>query len=273
MLASPVPIYLGCAGLIVGSLGLGAQYLIGGNSGSATDASGPPLFAQSVEEALLPADRWTSQNRGVAHYGPMVELLTTPARSTAASSVAAHPQQNSPVAAREAQTAEPQRAEPQRAEPAQEQPRTAPREVVRDTSQPQPRQSRRTRNQRDRHEVREDTTASAEQIDPREARAQATRQETRGQERRRTATQDVETREQGARRSERRYRDRDDAEVVEPPSRYDRRRVERDDRRLRDDERRVVIREEIREPDQRMVRGPEREGGFSPFRLFGIFDR
>ena len=47
----------------------------------------------------------------------------------------------------------------------------------------------------------------------------------------------------------------------------------RPDRRQRDGER-VVVREEIREPEQRVVRGPEqRDGGFSPFRLFGIFDR
>jgi hypothetical protein len=245
MLASPVPIYLGCAGLIVGSLGLGAQYLIGGNPGSATNASEPPLFAQSVEEATLPAERWTSQNPGIAHYGPMVELLTTPARSTAASSAVADPQQNPPLATHQVQ----------KAEPAAEQPRAAPREVVRDLSQPQTRQSRRTKNQRNRNEVREETAAPTEQIDPREARAQATRKETRGQERR--------------------YRDRgrDEAEVVEPRSRSDRRRVERDDRRLRDDERRVVIQEEIREPEQGMVRGPERGGGFSPFRLFGIFDQ
>ena len=227
MLASPVPIYLGCAGLIVGSLGLGAQYLIGGNPGSATNASEPPLFAQSVEEATLPAERWTSQNRGVAHYAPMVELMTTSARSNE-------------------QPSEPSN---QATERAQEQPR----EAVRDLSKPQTRQSRRAKNQRNRNEMREETAASAEQVDPREVRAQATRKETRGQERR--------------------YRDRgrDEAEVVEPRSRSDRRRVERDDRRLRDDDRRVVIREEIREPEQRIVRGPERE--FSPFGLFGIFDQ
>ncbi len=46
------------------------------------------------------------------------------------------------------------------------------------------------------------------------------------------------------------------------------------DRRARDGERRVVVREETREPEQRVVRGPEqREVGFSPFRLFGIFDQ
>jgi hypothetical protein len=41
----------------------------------------------------------------------------------------------------------------------------------------------------------------------------------------------------------------------------------------------VVVREETREPEQRVVRGPEQRGleqrdvGFSPFRLFGIFDQ
>ena len=234
MPGSPVPIYLGCAGLIVGSLGLGAQHMLGGNSVSATNtAAEQPLFARSVEEASLPATGWPSQNASVAHYHPMVELLTTPARST----------QPPPAVA-----AQPER--PPIAEQPQQEPRAAPREIVRDLSQPQSRQSRRTRNTRE-------ATAPTEQTDPHEARTQ---------ERQRNAAQvETDKRDGGSRRSERRYRDRDDAEAVETRA--------RPDRRQRDGER-VVVREETREPEQRVVRGPEqREGAFTPFRLFGIFDR
>ena len=234
MPGSPVPIYLGCAGLIVGSLGLGAQHMLGGNSVSATNTTEQPLFARSVEEASLPATGWPSQNVSVAHYEPMVELLTTPARST-----------QPPAGGRRSR----RRAPPMAQQPQQE-PRAAPREIVRDLSQPQGRQSRRARDTRE-------TAASTEQADPREARTQ---------ERQRNAAQaETDKRDGGSRRSERRYRDRDDAEAVDMRS--------RPDRRQRDGER-VVVREEIREPEQRVVRGPEqRDGGFSPFRLFGIFDR
>src|SRR5215213_10260203 len=97
MLASPVPIYLGCAGLIVGSLGLGAQYMLGGNSVSATNAeTEQPLFARSVEEASLPASNWSSQNPNVAHHEPMVKLLTTPSRSPVTATPQANPPQANP---------------------------------------------------------------------------------------------------------------------------------------------------------------------------------
>lgn len=227
MPGSPIPIYLGCAGLIVGSLGLGAQHMLGGNSVPATNtAVEQPLFARSVEEASLPAKDWSSQNAGVAHYSPMVELLTTPARSTQPPAATAQPK-SPPIA---------------------EQPQQEPREVVRDLSQPQSRQSRRTRNARE-------VTAPTEQPDPREARTQ---------ERQRNAAQaETDKRDGGPRRSERRYRDREDAEAVETRA--------RPERRQRD---RVVVREDTREPEQRVVRGPEQgESGFTPFRLFGIFDR
>ena len=72
-------------------------------------------------------------------------------------------------------------------------------------------------------------------------------------------------------RSERRYGNRDDAEAADMRSRSDRRRVEVEEPQQRGGERRVIVREE---PEQRIVRGPEqRDVGFSPFRLFGIFDR
>jgi hypothetical protein len=235
MPGSPVPIYLGCAGLIVGSLGLGAQHLLGGNSVSSTSSTPEqPLFARSVEQASLPMERWSSQNRDVAYYGPMVELLTTPTSSTPAPAM-----EPSPTAAQQEQQPA-----------AAEEPRAAPREVVRDLPQQQTNQSRRTRNQRSKDDARarNEATVSTEQADPRDVRAQD-RQQT------------------GPRRSERRYRDREEAEPTD--TRF------RSERRQRDGERRVAIREETREPEQRVVRGPEqREGfGFSPFRLFGIFDR
>jgi len=231
MPGSPIPIYLGCAGLIVGSLGLGAQHMLGGNSvPAANTAVEQPLFARSVEEASLPAKDWSSQNASVAHYDPMVELLTTPARSTRPPAAAAQPKS------------------PPTAEQPQQEPRAAPREVVRDLSQPQTRQSQRARNPRE-------VTAPTEQTDPREARTQ---------ERQRNAAQaETDKRDGGPRRSERRYRDREDAEAVETRARPDRRQRER-----------VVVREDTREPEQRIVQGPEqREGGLTPFRLFGIFDR
>jgi hypothetical protein len=269
MLASPVPIYLGCAGLIVGGLGLGAHHMLGAGSGSAQDAAAEqPLFAKSVEHASLPATQWPSKNVDVAYYEPMVELLTRPTSSVPApladpSRVAAAPQQEPPRDVAPAPQSSPTTV--------QEQPRAAPREVVRDLSAQPGKQSKRARNQRQRDDARAGNgdTASTEQVDPREARTQ---------ERQRTATQ-VDTERRDGRRSERRYRDRDDADEIDARSRSDRRGREVEERRPRDGERRVVIREETREPEQRVMRGPEQRGpeqrdlGFSPFRLFGIFDQ
>jgi Spy/CpxP family protein refolding chaperone len=238
MPVSPVPIYLGWAGLIVGSLGLGAQHLLSGSSGSAINTTAEqPLFARSVEEASLPATGWPTQHVGVAHYNPMVELLTTPARS--------------------AQSMQLPAAEPSQTVGQSQSEQHAPREVVRDLSQT--RQSRRSRNQRNRHDARaNEETVSNEQVDPRAARAEVDGRK-------------ADRRESRSRRSERRYRDRDDS--ADTHMRSDRRRVETEDERPPAGERRVV-REEIREPEPRVVRGPEpRDGGFTPFRMFGIFDR
>jgi len=216
MLASPLPIYLGCAGLIVGTLGLGAHQMLGGGSVSSKDATAEqPLFARSVEQASLPATQWPPKNVDVAYYGPMVELLTQPTSSAPAP--LADPSRVAAAAQHEQQ------------QPARDAAPAAPREVVRDLSPQQAKQTKRAKNQRPRDDARSGgETAAAEPVDPREARA--------------------------------RYRD----DADEP----------RADRRGRDGERRVVIREEIREPEPRVVRGPEqREVGFSPFRLFGIFDQ
>jgi ribonuclease E len=260
MLSSPVPIYLGCAGLIVGGLGLGAQHLLGGgNSVSAIDTSEQPLFARSVEEASLPtsawpSQTWPSQNRNVAHFEPMVELLTTPARP-------AQPE-NPPAATRDNPN--------QNAQRAQEEPRAASREVVRDVPQQQTTQPRRSRNQQSRGDARgrNDAAPPVEQADPRDGSAQ---EQPRAQERQRASTES-EKREQGSRRSSRRYQEREDTEPVDERSSPDRRRVEQDDRRQREREPRVVIREE---PEQRFGRGPEyREGpGFNPLGIFGAFER
>ena len=268
MHGSPVPIYLGCAGLIVGSLGLGAQHLLGGDSSATNAGSQPPLFARSVEQASLPTERWSSQNRDVAYYGPMVELLTQPTSSTPAPAMEPSPtaavtqqEQQSAAAPRDIPNtrsqppvrevapapAPPTTGSVQTTERAQEEPRAVPREVVRDLPREQTRQSKRTRNAR----TRDDVTAPTEQADPR----------------------DSERRDPAPRRAERRYRDREDSEPVETRSRADRPRPELEERRQREGERRVVIREETREPEQRVVRGPEQGFGFSPFRLFGIFDQ
>jgi hypothetical protein len=240
MLASPVPIYLGVAGVIVGSLGLGAQYLIGGNAVTASGATTEqPLFARSVEQASLPATPWTSPNpgapnpgvpsQGVAHYGPMMELLAQPTRSTE----------------RTAQASAQQQPEPRREQAST----TAPRETMRDGPQQQSRQPRRTRNTRLRDETRTgNDTSTATEPDARDARAEAPR-----------------------RRYDRRARSREESEAVDTRSRSDRQRFEPDERRLREPDPRVVIREETREPE-RSVRGPEPREGFTPFRVFGIFD-
>jgi hypothetical protein len=276
MLTSPVAIYLGCAGLIVGSLGLGAQYMLGGNSVSATNNNAvsatndatpkQPLFARSVEEASLPSSHWASHHPDVAHYESMVKPLTTPSAPPAPA--AATPQANAP------QATAPQASAPQTNSPAvshdvpapKAAERTQPREAVRDIPQ-QTQPPKRTRNAR----TRDDATASTEQADPRDAYAKADR-EARSRERQRNATQvDSERRDPGSRRSERRYGNRDDAEFADTRSRSDRRRVEVEDDRPRRGERRVIVQEE---PEPRIVRGPEqRDGGFSPFRLFGIFER
>jgi hypothetical protein len=241
MLASPVSIYLGVAGVIVGSLGLGAQYLIGGNAVTASGATTEqPLFAQSVEQASLPATPWTSPhpavpNPGVAHYGPMVELLTQPMRSTDPKAQASAAQQQP---------------ESHREQASREQASTAaPREIVRDGPQQQARQPRRTRNARARDEARtgNDTSVQTEP-DARDARAEAPR-----------------------RRYDRRTRSREESEVVDTRSRSERRRFESDERRPREGGPRVVIHEESRE-SERFVRGGEPREGFTPFRMFGIID-
>lgn len=252
MLASPLPVYLGCAGLLVGSLGLGAQYLIGGNSvGATNDISEQPLFARSVEEAALPTTPWPSQDSAVAHYGPMMDLLSQPARSTEPT-----PQTNAALQ------------DPTPAADAHK-PAAAPREVVRDVPQQQIRQSRRSKNARarDQARAREDSDTAIEPA-ARDARAEALAEERpRGQELQRGARtgERTETRDGRSRRYDRRTRSRDDAdaEVVDarPDHRFDERRP------------RWGVREEIREPAERFVRGAEPREGFSPFRMFGIFDQ
>jgi hypothetical protein len=188
MLASPLPIYLGCAGLIVGSLGLGANHMLGGGSGPSTNkdaAMEQPLFAKSVEQASLPTTEWPSKNVDVAYYGPMVELLTQPTASVPApladpSRVAAT-QETSQGQQPPTRDVAPASQSPSTTAHVQEQPRAAPREVVRDLSPRQSRQSRRPKNQHQRDDARAGReTASTEQVDPRETRAQ---------ERQRTATQ------------------------------------------------------------------------------------
>jgi hypothetical protein len=133
----------------------------------------------------------------------------------------------------------------------EEPPVAAPREIVRDVPREQLKQSsRRAKNPR----ARNDAGVSSE---PSEQRA------TRERGRQRAEIQDeAEERNVEPRRAGRRYQDRDESEPVDIRSRSERGGP------------RAVIREETREPE-RYVRGPEqRESlGFSPFRLFGIFDQ
>ncbi|MBX9772884.1 MAG: hypothetical protein K2Y71_00615 [Xanthobacteraceae bacterium] len=255
MLSSPVPIYLGCAGLIVGALGLSAHSMLGGNSFPASNAEpNQPLFARSVEEASLPASHWPTQQPSVAYYDPMVRLLTTPSRSVAPVPVIATPQaglrQANPTPA----------AQPQAME-SQQEPRAAPHEIARDMPR-QTKTSKRSRSAR----TRDDAVTSREQVDGRDAYARVDR------ESRQLDPRQVDSeRHEGSRRLDRRYGNRYDSEPIDARSRSDRQRVEVDERGQRERERRVIIREE---PHPRIVRGPEqREGGFTPFSMFGAFGR
>jgi hypothetical protein len=243
MVAHPVPIYLGCAGLIIGTLGLGAHHMLGGDRVGNT-APEQPLFAKSVEQAALPAPRWSfqnnqNQNPGVAFHEPMVELLTTGASPEAAQAAAA--------AARE--------------EPAATQP-----EAVREIPVPQA-------------PAREVTaTASAPVPAPRvqgEAGVAAPRE----------AVREVpqQQAEQPPKRTKNTRRAKTGSETSNPRSASERRRRVPEERRQREPEQRVIVREVVREPpgprvrevvrepEPRIVRAPE--PGFSPFRLFGIFDQ
>ena len=136
-----------------------------------------PLFAKSVEQASLPTTQWPSKNVDVAYYGPMVELLTQPTSSVPApladpSRVAAQLPEQAQPSARDVAPA-PQSPSTTTAQ-AQEQPRAAPREVVRELSPQQSKQSRRARDQRQRDDARAGAeTAATEQVDPREARTQS----------------------------------------------------------------------------------------------------
>jgi hypothetical protein len=232
MPASSVPIYLGCAGLIVGGLGLGAQHLLGEKLVPATSAQPePPLFAQSVEEALLPTEGWPAQSPRVAFYEPTVELMMRAAAASAAAPSSAPTQSGQTGAVHEERTA-------------------APREVVRDV----PRQQTRQSSPRAKSRTKEAATTSVEP-DPRDARAQADpgylprRSDRRSRERSEIEPVDPRSRYDRRQRGpdERRYRERAPRVIVE-------------DIRGRDD---------IREPEPRYVRPPQPREGFSPLGILG----
>jgi len=239
MVAHPVPIYLGCAGLIVGTLGLGAHHMVGGNS-VATTARVQPLFARSVEEAALPAPRWHHQNQqqqqqpGVAFHEPMVELLTTGASPEAAQAAA------------------------ERAEPT-----TPQREAVRQIPVP-PASQAPPREPAAAGEIA--ATASAPVKAP-HVQAEA------GVAARREVVRDVprQQAEQPPKRTKNVRRAKSDSETSNQRSASERRPRAPEDRRQREPEQRVIVRELAREPEPRIVRAPE--SGFNPFRLFGIFDQ
>ena len=140
-------------------------------------------------------------------------------------------------------------AEPsQSAAPRQEEPPAAtPREVVRDVPHEQVKQSsRRAKNSRPKNE-----SASNESSD----------QTIRERGRQRAGVQDdVEERNVEPRRFGRRYQGREESEPVEMRSHAER------------GGQRVVIREEPPREPERFARQPQESVGFSPFRLFGIFD-
>jgi len=279
MVAHPVPIYLGCAGLLIGTLGMGAQSALHVDRPASNNE--PPLFARSVEEAALPVERWPSKGN-IPYYAPMLDLAQTTARSSDASpnehrsDPNPNEHEDAPRTVREIPlhaTGEPPPA-PRLSSPPPASRSTPPavvppREIVRDLPNKRARGTR-AKNAKSRHAPAD--RAATTESDPREAYAKSTGDD-------------------DSRRAERRHRQRTDPERSRQRTEPEKRRSSagrrnRDDERVpareRDDERvhareRVVIRErapEVRGREQEDRPRAERSGRFqfNPFRLFGSFN-
>jgi hypothetical protein len=218
------------------------------------------LFAQSVEEASLPAAIWPSRERGVAYYGPTLELLKPPAPSAEPAPALAEIEERQDNRARPAVRQIPldtpqhdNRQHDVAAQTAQPQPPAAvPREVVRDVPEQRAAQPVKRKHARKPRSAPRDEVADVNEPDPREARAQ---------HRPRPLPRSEE-----ASGRDRRYRDR-----TEHPERADRRVTDRRRPESEPRESRVVVREVIQEPEPRTVRSPGFP--FNPLRMFGIFER
>jgi hypothetical protein len=291
MNAHPIPIYLGCAGLIVGSLGLGSQYVLGTTSAPETSHQERPLFARSVEEAALPARNWHSSGREVAHYDSTLEILKPPAPSAEPAPGMAALQESRPDAPREVRQIpiesslsdiesslsdiirEPARSSggepspavtvtppPAAIQPMPEPPRAAARAPGRDVSTERSKQSsKRTKNAKNKDVEKSRTARSTprndvaeiDEPDPRDARAEYDPRDSRAE--RRPAGEDLSGREGWQR-------------VHSQPER-------RAERRRGEPLPREVVREVIRETEVPRSRSePRQQFGFTPFHVFGGFD-
>jgi hypothetical protein len=83
LLAHPVPIYLGCASLLVGSLGLAGKFAIG-ETPTKSHLAEKALFVQSAEVPASAGFRWpsVSENGGIAFNAQMLDLMAPRGAST-----------------------------------------------------------------------------------------------------------------------------------------------------------------------------------------------
>ena len=265
MLASPLPIYLGCAGLIVGTLGLGAHHMLGGGfrlrdeqrRGSGTTAvcavrreASLPTYALAVDKCrrcVLRTDGGTADAADRRSAPRRLPWQTPQAQSqrrwSAQATAQAHCRNHARFRARWCATFLSRRHPPKRA----------------------------------RNDARAGrATASTEQVDPREHYASADAIRAHGSGSGTTTQADTERRDTGR-------VDPSAATAIAmtptprmrvPARTADALRSRMRDRRGRDGERRVVVREETGSRSSASCADRNSAmSGFSPFRLFGIFDR
>ena len=210
---------------------------LGGHYLSNRDTSGKVTNAEPLfarsVEAGLSAGRWPAVRLDVPHYGPMVELLTLGANS--------------------GRTATADQSAPQgHTEAARETPRTS-KEAA--EVRKQQKQARRPKEKR-----RNDDAAT--ETDARDAYAR----EVPERKQRRGSTQQRDDEDEAADRTSRRSRSRQpEADEATDRRQEGRRQQSRD---------RSFTRDDSRERERRDTRAPEnRESGFTPFRMFGVFDQ
>jgi hypothetical protein len=192
-----------------------------------------PLFARSVEEAEFPASRWPAARLDVPYYGPMVELLTLGASAGGTATADQSAQQGH--TGTERQTPRPS---------------SEAKEIRK-----QQKQARRPKEKRQNDDA-------ATEADAREAYAREVpeRNQRRGPTHRRD---DYDEADRTTRRSRSRQPELDEA--------ADRRREESRRQQSRD---RSFTRDDRGERERQDRRAPEnREAGFTPFRMFGIFEQ
>ena len=203
------------------------------NRDSGKVTNAEPLFARSVEEAGLPAGRWPAVRLDVPYYGPMVELLT--------------------IGASGGRTAAADRSAQQGHTEAERQTPLTSREAK--ESRKQQKQARRSKEKR-----RKDDAAT--EADAREAYAR----EAPERNQRPGLTQ--------------RREDADEADRTSPRSRNRQPEADAATDRRREEGRRQQTRYRSSTPEDRDERerrerraAENRDAGFTPFRLFGIFEQ